>query len=168
MKIRTALPLALAAAASLIALAPDEEPRTGARPSRDVTVADLAWLAGSWTGSDGQSEWESSYSSPAGGQIVAASKEMRGGETVMIDFEHFYERDGEVRMTPFPFGKKSVEFALSEYSGADQRAVFANPEHDFPKTFVYHRVDRETLKVTLDGEMNGAPLRVELVLTPRE
>jgi len=158
---RFPLSLLLLAGAVSLALVPGP---TAADEEGAPSIADLDWLSGAWTGGDGQSTWETSYSSPDGGQIVAASKEMRGGKTVMIDFEHFYERAGSVRMTPYPFGKKSVEFTMTEFSRADKRAVFANPEHDFPNRFTYQRSSKSSLKITLEGTMNGSPLRVDISL----
>jgi len=140
----------------------------GAEPSDAAadrpSVAQLHWLEGRWIGSDGESRWESVYSGAEGGQIVSASKELRGDHVVMIDFEHFYERAGELRMTPFPFGRRSAEFTLSELDGENLRAVFENPEHDFPRRFEYQRSAAKQLRITLTGEQGGEPLQIQLVL----
>lgn len=128
------------------------------------TVAALGWLEGRWLGSDGQSRWESVYSSAEGGQILSASKELRGEQVVMIDFEHFYVREGAVRLTPFPFGRRSVEFTLTELDLDARRVVFENLEHDFPQRFEYHRSGEKALRITLTGEQGGQPLEVTLAL----
>ncbi|GJM22091.1 MAG: hypothetical protein DHS20C15_20060 [Planctomycetota bacterium] len=130
------------------------------RPS----VSQLHWLQGHWIGSDGESRWESVYSGSTGGQIVSATKELRGERVVMIDFEHFYERDGELRLTPFPFGNRSVEFTLTELDRDGSRAVFENPEHDFPRRFEYQRSGAEELRIRLTGEQGGQALDIQLVL----
>ena len=127
----------------------------GERADMQPQVSDLGFLSGTWSGSDGTSDWEAVYSTPAGGQLVAASKEIKGGRVVMIDFEHFYERDGELRLTPFPFGNRSVEFTLTEFDLGRRMAVFENPEHDFPKRFEYQRTDDSHLRIELTGEMGG-------------
>jgi hypothetical protein len=140
----------------------------GERTDMQPRVSDLDFLAGVWKGSDGQSEWESCYSTGAGGQLVGASKEMRGGRVVMMDFEHFYEVDGEMRMRPFPFGERSVEFTLVKLEGDKRRAVFANLEHDFPKSFIYHRTGEKTLQITLQGELGGQDARFVLEFTKQD
>lgn len=66
----------------------------------DPTVPDLSFLSGSWRSSDGTSTWESVYTATDGGHVVGASKELR---------------DGGLYMTPFPFGNRSMEFALSDF-----------------------------------------------------
>ena len=111
----------------------------GKRLAKQPDVSDLGFLAGLWTGSDGKSDWESCYTTGAGGQLVGASKELRDGKVIMMDFEHFYVLDGTVRMRPYPFGKRSVEFELTRFDAENQRAIFVNLEHDFPKSFIYHR-----------------------------
>jgi len=134
-----------------------------AKPS----VADLAFLSGVWQGNDGGSAWESWYSSPEGGQIVGASKELHDGRVVTIDFEHFYEREGTLRMTPFPFGKKSVEFTLATLDAVAKRAVFENPAHDFPSRFTYQRVDDQRLRIVLEGQPGVPPGPLTLEFTRR-
>ncbi len=142
----------------VVDVADDERPDL----DEETTVADLGWLAGVWSGSDGSSDWEAVYSTGAGGHLVGASKELQQGRVVMTDFEHFYERDGELRMTPYPFGKASVEFTLAEYDGATRTAVFENPEHDFPRRFEYRRTGETTLEIALEGDMGGEDARFVL------
>ncbi|MHC5209595.1 MAG: DUF6265 family protein [Planctomycetota bacterium] len=135
-----------------------------ARVTMEPRVEDLAFLSGAWRGSDGSSEWETWYSSPAGGRIVSASKELRDGRAVMFDFETIDAGEDGLRLTPFPFGKQSVSFALTSYSAADRRAVFENPQHDFPRRFTYERVADDRLEILLEGELQGEALRVHLRL----
>ncbi len=144
-----------------------QEPE-GERLDMEVRMADLDFLAGVWAGSDGQSDWESSYTTGAGGQIVGASKEMRDGKVVMMDFEHFYSRDGKLRMTPYPFGTRSVEFTLTNFDAEQQLAVFENPDHDFPKSFVYQRMGKKTLEIVLQGDMGGQDARFLLEFTKQD
>ncbi len=128
-------------------------------------LEDLAFLAGEWRGTDGSSTWASWYSSPEGGQVLGASKELRGGRVVMIDFEQFYLDGGKLAMTPYPFGNRSVAFTLSDFSRSQKRAVFANETHDFPQRFTYHRSADDRLDITLEGDMGSGPMTVEIALT---
>ena len=69
-----------------------------------------------------------------------------------------------LRLTPFPFGKRSVEFTLTEFSGDTKTAVFSNPDHDFPKSFTYRWPSKDQLMIQLVGEMGGQDLTVALDL----
>jgi hypothetical protein len=144
--------------ADLPVVQPQADQRTGLEPH----IEDLAFLSGTWAGGDGSTSWEAVYSSPDGGQVVAASKEIKDGRVIMIDFEHFYERDGKLRLTPYPFGNKSVEFTLSRLDPEQRMAIFENLEHDFPKRFTYQRTDDEHLRIELEGDMGGGPTTMVL------
>jgi hypothetical protein len=139
-------------------------PVEGARPTMEPRLSDLAFLSGAWRGSDGTSEWETWYSSADGGRIVSASKELRGGRAVTYDFETFEAAEDGLRMTPFPFGKRGVSFALTAFSLAERRAVFENAANDFPRRFTDHRTADDRLEILLEGEMKGETVRVELKL----
>ena len=46
------------------------------RDTMEPMVTDLHWLTGQWAGSDGESDWEATYSTAKGGMLVGASKEL--------------------------------------------------------------------------------------------
>jgi hypothetical protein len=126
-------------------------------------VAALAWLQGSWRTADGDSVWEAVYSSPEGGEVVSASKEIAGGKVTTYDYERFFEKDGKVVFSPYPHGKKSKhEFPLESLDAGAKKAVFANPENDFPSKFTYHRVADDRLTVTLEGAPGGSPMKIAI------
>src|SRR5688572_18266845 len=89
------------------ASAKDPEPAKG--------IAALDWLEGAWRTEGGDSTWETTYTSAEGGEILSATKEIAQGKVVTYDFERFFEKDGKVVMTPFPGGKRSLEFPLEKY-----------------------------------------------------
>lgn len=139
----------------------------GAKDS--AKVADLAWLEGSWTGkADDGAVWEAVYTAPSGGEVVSASKEMKDGKVAMFDFERFFEKGGKVVMVPFPWGRQSVEFPLTEFDAAARRAVFENPAHDFPRRFRYERVADDKLEIELAGDMGGNQVKMAIRLTRRD
>ena len=157
--------VALPALALLLVAAQQAGPRPAAPPAGAPTIADLAFLAGSWTGGDGSSRWESCYSTPEGGQIVGASKEVKDGHVEMIDFEHFYVREGQLRMTPFPFGKRSVEFTAVTVDGKARRALFENAAHDWPTKFSYEAAGDDKLRIVLSGPEGVPPGTVTIELS---
>lgn len=156
MSLRRNAVAALWAGGACLAFAPSEEPVEGPPPAHE-----LAWLAGSWKGTIEGGEWEASYTSAEGGEVLSASKELRGGRVAMIEFEHFRVVDGVLVMTPFPFGKRSdTSFAITELDRDARRAVFANPDHDFSQEIVYHRAAEDRLAITVAGRRNDEPVKL--------
>lgn len=156
--------IALAIGAIWLALARAEE-QAPAEPGAE----NLAFLAGRWKGTFDHGEWEAVYTSPCGGELLSANKELRDGRVVMIEFEHFRMVDGKLVLTPFPHGKRSnASFALTHFDPKARRAVFANPEHDFPSQIVYHRAAEDRLVIEVSGAQDGRPTRLMLDLRKQD
>ena len=73
-------------------------------------------------------------------------------------------------MTPYPHGKRSsISFTMVTHDSAEKRAVFTNPEHDFPSRIVYHRAADDNLVCEISGKPDSArePITVKLDLKRR-
>jgi hypothetical protein len=140
--------------AALFALAATAAP-TPEKPA----VAQLAFLAGTWRGtaSTGRTV-EELISAPEGGVMLSAGREFKEGRCVFFDLVAFVEKDGAVQLIPHPNGRRSPRtFPLVQLDATAHRAVFENPEHDFPKKFTYEIVAPDRLRITLAGDMRGKP-----------
>ncbi|HEX9941371.1 MAG TPA: DUF6265 family protein [Thermoanaerobaculia bacterium] len=128
-----------------------------------VRLEDLAWLAGSWAGevrgAGAATRFETHYTSPEGGVILSTSKAFRSeGKLSWFEFERFESKDGRLTVTPYPNGKASVSFTLVEYDPAAKKAVFANPDHDYPNRITYQRVAEDRLLFIVAGNGKDAPV----------
>jgi hypothetical protein len=57
-----------------------------------------------------------------------------------------------VVLTPYPEGKESsVTFRLTDFDQKTRRALFENPEHDFPTKISYQRVAEDSLTILVSG-----------------
>lgn len=117
----------------------------------DEQLASLSWLAGTWR----SDEFEATYTTPHGGMILSASKFMQGGRAVYMDFERIQVVDGVVTLTPYPGGKESVPFKLAGYDPKVKKAVFRNPEHDFPTELRYELAGQDNLVIHVAGMQDG-------------
>jgi hypothetical protein len=157
--------LALASAAFLLlplasrGTAPAED-----APAAKAGIAALAWLEGQWRSEDGGDVWEACYSGTEGGEIVSATKKIENGKVTLFDFERFREEDGKVLLTPFPHGKASVDFTLIGFDPKVKRAIFSNPEHDFPQRIRYEIGPDGRLKILLAAERDGKHVGFKLDL----
>lgn len=127
----------------------------------EATIDDLAWLAGDWVGKRSSgSSIEERWSPPLGGSMLAMSRTVNTSDQ-MVAFEYLriVERDGGLFYVAQPGGKTATEFVLSELG--DQRAVFENPRHDYPKRIVYELSTEGVLSATVGQTKGGTPRRFE-------
>jgi hypothetical protein len=126
---------------------PATAPGRGASAELSPALAPLAWWLGDWDAEDGSSRerWVA-----AAGAIYGVS--LGGGNTfeVMIvdDGEAPGAPDGVLRLIAMPGGRRAVEFRQRTIAG--HSALFANDDHDFPKTIRYF-LEGDALRATLGG-----------------
>lgn len=119
------------------------------RPAR-ASIAQVAWIAGLWTGKDGGMSFEERWTPPAGGAMLAVSRTLKGDRMVAFEFLRIVERDGGLVYVAQPNGRPPTDFVLTELT-ADS-ATFENPAHDFPKMIRYARRGDGTLEARIsDG-----------------
>jgi hypothetical protein len=121
-------------------------------PAYHPTTSDLSWLEGTWRGRVGARDFETRYTGPEGGVVLSASKYIAKSKVTGFEFERFEEKDGHVVLTPYPDGKESpATFRLTDFDQKTRRAVFENPEHDFPTKISYQRVAGDRLTMLVSG-----------------
>ena len=112
-------------------------------------IDSLAWLAGKWSGPMWGGEFVATYCAPAGGKVLSFSELKKGDDAAFYEFEVFEAREEGLVFTPYPRGQKKETFKLT--SSEAQKAVFENPEKDFPTRIEYHRKEKDRLVITLSG-----------------
>ena len=118
------------------------------------TLAQIAWLAGTWIGTNGAVTFEERWTPPAGQAMLAVSRTLKGDRMVAFEFLRIVERDGTLVYIAQPGGQPPTEFALTVIS-ADS-ATFENPTHDFPKMIRYSRRADGSLEARVsDGNQKG-------------
>jgi hypothetical protein len=156
---RHALLTLVLAAAPLVAQAQAPSPR----------IADLAWLEGHWSGTDGPLRMEEIWTSADGDALVGLHKDVaaREGQPRMVSFEFLrIERGADgVAYVAQPGGRPPTRFALVE--AGPRRAVFANPAHDFPQRILYWIGDAGALHARVEGPRGGRTVGQEWTWTRR-
>lgn len=102
---------------------------------RRASIADVAWIAGTWVSADGARTVEEHWTTPAGGAMLAVSRTIVDGRLTEFEFLRIVERDGRLVYVAQPNGRPSTEFAMTGLESAS--VTFENPEHDFPKMIRY-------------------------------
>ena len=124
-------------------------------------IGDMEWLAGAWVGkrSSGTSI-EERWSPALGGAMLAVSRTVNtSGKMVAFEYLRIVERDGGLVYIAQPGGKTPTEFVLSALE--ENRAVFENPRHDYPKRIVYELSAEGVLSATIGQTKGGTPQRFE-------
>ena len=138
--------------------------RTGAAPAATApsvqaakaTMAQVAWIGGTWTGSSGPSVSEERWTPPAGGSMLAISRTLRDGVMSAFEFLCIVERDGGLVYTAMPNGRTpATDFTLTKIDEAS--ATFENPAHDFPKMIRYSKRPDGSLEAVVSGAGGEKP-----------
>lgn len=116
-------------------------------------LADLAWIAGSWTGTIQGVEMEEHWTKPNGGSMIGIHRDVAKGRTVSFEFLRIEMQNDQLVYLSMPNGRSpATPFPLKELSGT--RVVFENPAHDFPQRIIYWK-DGHDLRARIEGTMNG-------------
>jgi hypothetical protein len=127
----------------------------------DATIAQVAWLAGTWTGAAGQSTVEERWTPPAGGSILAVARTLRNNVMGSFEFLCIVERGGTLVYSAMPNGRSpATHFTLT--SVTPDAATFENPAHDYPTVVRYARRPDGSLETTISGPNGERPQRVVL------
>ena len=88
-----------------------------AQPSSSGIGA-LAWLAGSWAGSDGRNDHEEHWTAPKGGAMVGVHRTVRDGRMVEFEFLRIEEQNGALVYLSMPNGRSpATPFTLKSIEG---------------------------------------------------
>lgn len=105
-------------------------------PGTNPGVDALGWMAGVWVGEQDGVQMEEHWMPPQGGCLLGIHRDVAGGRTVSFEFMRIAEdSDGRIAFWGSPMGRPAIGFQLVE--SKDRRAVFENPEHDFPQRILY-------------------------------
>jgi hypothetical protein len=116
-------------------------------------IADLAWMAGSWTGESRGIQMEEHWTAPKGNSMVGIHRDIGKGRTLLFEFLRIEQQGDQIVYLSMPNGRSpATPFPLKELSGT--RVVFENPAHDFPQRIIYWK-DGNDLRARIEGTRNG-------------
>ena len=129
-------------------------------------LAQLNWLVGNWKGrveSDNiYEQWSKKTDNTLQGHGYIISGKSLGQESQELDtlFSERMEivaRNGEITLAVRMAGQAETVFTATELTPG--RAVFENPEHDFPNRIIYAQPTDGSLTATIEGKLNGKAAR---------
>ena len=120
--------------------------------SAAVTLSELAWLTGNWTGLQNGLDMEESWLAPKGNTMIGVHRDVKDDRTVSFEFFRIEATAEGITYWASPKGKPATPFRLIESSG--KRVVFENAQHDFPQRVIYWLAD-DNLHAKIEGTLHG-------------
>lgn len=135
-----------------VARSPQQEPQQE-KSAATLTAEDFLFMSGSWQldSKDGD-RIEEHWTLPAGGSLIGMSRTLKKGKSVFFEFLRLEQSKDGVAYVAQPGGKPAVRFRCTSLTRlTSKKAVFENPEHDFPTTITYEQVSDHELVATVSG-----------------
>lgn len=124
------------------------------------TIDDLGWMAGYWLSCDGGREVSETWSDPRGGLMAGVTVTVGQSGEGSLEFTRIWPVGEGLAFLAQPSGVPATVFPLIE--AGPGRAVFENPDHDFPQRVIYRR-DGDVLTGRIEGVQNGREASMEWV-----
>jgi hypothetical protein len=122
---------------------------------------DLSWMAGYWLDCANGREASETWSDPRVGLMAGHAVTVSRGR-VSFEMSHIGPTPQGFAYVAQPGGASPTVFVLA--GTGPMRALFANPENDFPTRIIYER-DGDALKARIEGEINGQARSMEWTFT---
>ena len=125
--------------------------RQATQPSSAKGLEQLAWMVGSWAVDDGGTYVEEHWTPARGNTMLAVARTTRGGRTVFYEFLRIELSGDTVTYYGAPKGRyPATPFKMVEVSA--DKAVFENPQHDFPQRITYWREGADGMGARVEGK----------------
>jgi hypothetical protein len=132
-------------------------------PAPGGSLADLAWVAGTWSGEMNGSTIEEQWSAPAGGAMMGMFRWVKGGTVLIYEFLLFEVGPAGVtlRLRHFEPGligweEKDAPLLLPQVAAGPGEAAFEGGEPGKPLKLIYRRTGDRTMTVVLERQEGGA------------
>lgn len=116
------------------------------------SVADLAWMSGSWVQETAEQRVAETWLGPGNGLMVGTNLTTMSSGRKSFEFLRIADSPAGPSYFASPGGRAPVEFRFKE--AGDRRIVFENAAHDFPQRILYWR-EGESLKARIEGSLKG-------------
>ena len=116
------------------------------------SLAQLAWMQGSWTQNQNGTIVQESWLGPRGGMLAGVNL-TSSPKGASFEFLRIVEKEGVISYLASPGGAAPTAFKLKELVG--QRVVFENTANDFPQRILYWKDADGSLHARIEGSIGG-------------
>ena len=131
----------------------------GAAGAAGPQIDGLAWMAGTWTGTDAGVEMEEIWTAPKGGSMLGMHRDVAGGKTQSFEFLRIDAGADGITYWASPRGRPATPFRLAKAEG--RSVTFENPQHDYPTRILYWLADDGALHAKIEGTAGDKPAAEE-------
>ena len=125
------------------------------------SLESLAWMAGHWRLAGSTRTVEELWLPPAGDLMLGLNRTVSSrGERSQFEYLRLVRTEEGIVLFASPGGRPATPFRLAE--AGEHRAVFVNPEHDFP-TRIEYRLEGDRLVTAIAGDEPGPSWAFERV-----
>ena len=127
-----------------------QEPTRLKLEPNDARLKNLEFMSGSWAAKKGDTLFEEHWTWPAGGLMLGTHRDLMDNGKTFFEFLRIeINEKGVITYLASPRGKVPTPFVY--IGGTATRAVFENPDHDYPKRIIYHLEPSGWLVAGIDG-----------------
>jgi len=119
----------------------------------DPDLKPFAWLVGSWAGKEGETQMEEHWTHACGGVMLGIHRDVSPSRRTFFEYLRIEKTPEGIVYWASPRGRTATPFRLTE--NEEGKAVFENPEHDYPQRIIYSRGPDGTLRARIEGTENG-------------
>jgi len=133
------------------------------RPSMQLTIGKVAWLAGNWRMEKNGRISEEQWMTPAGGRMLGMGRSTLRGKPVDHRFLQLHEGPGgSLFLIVHGSGWKETVFPMKTLT--DTAVTFENQQDEFPQTITYTLQPDGSLGEAMEGQgADQVPKRIEYV-----
>lgn len=107
---------------------------------------------------------EELWQQPKGNTMLAVHRDVKAGRTVSFEFLRIEATAEAITYWGSPRGRPATPFKMVEQG--EQRVVFENAEHDFPRRIMYWKTKDGSLHAKVEGMIGGKPAAEEWTWRP--
>ncbi|AQX85603.1 hypothetical protein I6H88_01385 [Elizabethkingia bruuniana] len=119
-------------------------------------IDNAMWLIGTWENKTSRGSVYESWKKINENELAGKSYAVKGADTIIFEMVQLKQEGENLYYIPTVRNQNNGEpVSFKAYTITDHKMVFGNPEHDFPQSVSYTKVNADSLVAEISGVKNG-------------
>ena len=119
-------------------------------------IDNAMWLIGTWENKTSRGSVYESWKKINENELAGKSYAVKGADTIIFETVQLKQEGKNLYYIPTVRNQNNGEpVSFKAYTITDHKMVFGNPEHDFPQSVSYTKVNTDSLVAEISGVKNG-------------